>query len=308
MLKLSLKFSDGGSEEYRSFKSITLQKSISVPADSLSVILPFFVEKEACEIRLFDDENLIFEGIADEQKVVFSEDICTCFEARSMTALLIDNEAEPEIFTNPSSALILNRYAKPCGLLKSEFPSKALSGVLGVYKGTSCYSVLREFCQRVYGELPFVRDGVLCLQNKKNEEILFSLEGEGVHCSEIERNYSRYSLLSKMLVKTRSDGVYDTSVEDKESVRSGVYRQRYLDLSSLAAVSLEKAENLIKKGRQNALEIHVKTPVRITEITGEPARVRAGDREYKNLLVTDLLYTFRNNKEQTKITLCVREE
>lgn len=308
-MRFEVVYIDDTREEFADILRITLKKSTDTPAHSLAVRLPFIIEKEICEVRLLDERGLIFEGVVDEQILYFSESLSTEIIARSMEALLLDNEACPEVFTNPSSSLIFSRYARVCSLEKLDAPGMALKGVLKVYKGTSCYQVLKEFCERVYGKAPFVLGRKLCIaDNEARKEILFSDKGEGVLCSKIERSFRRCDLISKVMVKTLSDGAYSKEICDEKSVASRVYRQRYTDVSDLDAVSLLKAQKILETGRKRAVAFEVTTKNRLLDSLGCSAAVSAGGREYNNLVVTDILYTLKDRKEETKITLSAKEE
>lgn len=308
MLKTELIYSDGTSEEFSDCLGLTLRKSLDTPAHSLELTMPFSVSKEVCEVRVSDEVGMIFEGIADEQTLSFSQREVTKLSARSMEALLLDNEACPEVFKNPSSALVFARYGKVCSLRDFLAPSRSLKGVLKVYKGMSCYQVLKEFCQRVYGKTPFVSGRNLCIEPLKNSsEITFCDKGEGVVCSKIERTLSRYRLISKVLVKTASDGAYNREIYDEESVASGVCRQRFTDVSGADAVSFSNVYKSLEDARRKSVSAVVYADGRLSDLTGASAKVLVKGREYKGLLVSDILYTLKNGKEQTKITLVKQE-
>ena len=110
------------------------------------------------------------------------------------------------------------------------------------------------------------------------------------------------------MVKTLSDGAYSKEICDEKSVASRVYRQRYTDVSDLDAVSLLKAQKILETGRKRAVAFEVTTKNRLLDSLGCSAAVSAGGREYNNLVVTDILYTLKDRKEETKITLSAKEE
>ncbi len=309
MLRLEVIYTDTSREEFFDILKVTLRKSTDTPAHSLSIELPFGVEKEVCELRLSDETGLVFEGIADEQITKFSEGVKTEFSARSMEALLLDNEALPEIYKNPSSSLIFSRYGECCSLQKFEAESRSLKGLLKVYKGMSCYQVLKGFCEAVYGKTPCVFGRTLCLEgDKTQEEILFCDEGEGVVCSSIESAYSRYHLISKVVAKTAADGAYSLEVCDEESRELKIYRQRFADVSGADVVSLSRIHKTLKDGRDKSLSLTVSVNGRMPHILGASARVIAGGKEYKGLQVKEIIYTLKGRKEQTKITLIKKEK
>lgn len=309
MLITEALYTDGTKEEFVGCTSLTLRKNADTPAHSLVLKLPSVIEKEICEVRLSDENGTLFEGIADEQNISFDENPETELVARSMEALLLDNEACPEIYKNPSSALIFSRYAKVCSLESFSGGNKVLEGVLKVYKGTSCYQVLRQFCEKVYGKTPFVSGRTLCThRNEEGGEVLFSDSGEGIYASKIEKSYKRCELVSKVLVKTSADGTYNREIGDEEALLSGVCRQRFADVSAASAVSFDKAYEILSKGRAKAFEFNITVKGRVILETGVSASVKAGGREYGNLVIKDILYTLRNRKEETKFTLGPKEE
>src|SRR5699024_3417624 len=92
-----------------------------------------------CWIQLMDRAGrVLFAGIVDEQ--VLSEDgdgITVELSARSRAALLLDNEAQPQIYYMPSLKLLFERHAAPCGFTGYLGRDEVFGGAFTVEKGMS---------------------------------------------------------------------------------------------------------------------------------------------------------------------------
>lgn len=88
-------------------KSVTLIREKNVPADSLDVLFLSGINGiEYAEIAVFDGSKCVFRGIVDEQVETISESgIILEINARSLAALLLDNEAMPQSCCLPDMQL-----------------------------------------------------------------------------------------------------------------------------------------------------------------------------------------------------------
>lgn len=68
--------------------------------------------------------------------------------ARSMAALLLDNEAIPQTYAYPSLPLLFERHGKPYGFTEWEGEPSGFSVPFTITKGMSEWEVLSLFCSR----------------------------------------------------------------------------------------------------------------------------------------------------------------
>ena len=99
--------------------------------------------------------------------------------ARSEAALLLDNEALPQTYINPSLKQLFDRHAAPYGFAGMAGNQGAFRGKLTVKKGMSEWQVFEEFCGYFLGTTPRVTYlGILDATGKPSEkQVFFSNQG-----------------------------------------------------------------------------------------------------------------------------------
>ena len=87
---------------------LSLNQDADVPADDVSVVFTSLYDlPELNTLCIKDDDEIIFKGIVDEQQVLLNDsNIYTKIIARSLAAVLLDNESKPINYTNPSTSVI----------------------------------------------------------------------------------------------------------------------------------------------------------------------------------------------------------
>ncbi len=118
MLSFELFFSDKSREVLSHVLSVKLDCQLDVPADSLTLTLPFAKKyREAVLAAAWEGDILRFYGPVDEVITVSQsgKHILRLY-ARSLAAFLLDNEAEPLTYANPSNKLMAERHLLPFGV------------------------------------------------------------------------------------------------------------------------------------------------------------------------------------------------
>lgn len=128
------------------------------PADLLRVKFPVSrMWEELREISLYEGGKPVFRGVVDEQNTTLSSSGLTLeLVCRSMEALLLDNEAQPETILAPSLPLLEKKLLLPLGLALGEGDRDRKRGELAVDKGESVWTVLEQFCRDFLGIVPYV--------------------------------------------------------------------------------------------------------------------------------------------------------
>ena len=128
------------------------------PADQLKAVFP--ADKlwdELCEVLVYRDGKLLFRAIVDEQNTSLSSDgLSVELVCRSMESVLLDNEAQPMTINDPSLPLIARRLLEPLGFSEIKGDEKPVPGQLTVKKGSSCWTVLADFCKNSLGTAPYI--------------------------------------------------------------------------------------------------------------------------------------------------------
>ena len=101
--------------ELKNVFKVQISKSLNTPASDLEASF-LFNEKidEIKSIEVYEDNEMIFDGIVDTQSLELDDNgSLFTIEARSKAAILLDNEALPQIYYRPSLFTIFNRHVKP---------------------------------------------------------------------------------------------------------------------------------------------------------------------------------------------------
>lgn len=292
-------------------QSLVLCKDVSTPADSLCAVFPQEVCEELAEIYVYDGDEIVFSGVVDEQIIYAGDKVRTEIIARNKAALLLDNEAEPAVYINPSAELIFRRYLRPLGIDNYAGENKAYPGEFKVQKGISCWKVAENFCVGTYGTVPYVRDGTVFFQGEKsNGGLFFSCDSkDGIVFTSFQRNIRRCKLLSRVRVKTRVGDSYSVEVENPDALGRGIHRERYLNASEYSAQSLAVADEMIASSVNSSEESEVCCPLRLTDVLRSEARVEYSEGEYlSGLCVSSLRYSLSSAGESTKLVLKRKEK
>lgn len=222
--------------------SLTAEKG--VPADLLKAKFPSLGDwPELLRVSAYKNSEMIFNGVVDEQNTsrgsdgIFTEIIC-----RSLSALLIDNEAEPMTLRNPSWRVMCKKYAKPFGINydENEIIAETATGEFTVKKGESCYSALSRFANIFMGkEISVSNDGVAHILGNECKEI-----GLNKISNLIKKNLP-YKKISQVFVQN-STGAYQIGCVNNES--NGICRQRYF-----MSTDVRSPVQFIRNQNQNAV-------------------------------------------------------
>ena len=108
MLRFLITYSDKSVKILDNVLTVILNDDVEVPADDLTITIPYDekISENADFITAFFDEKTVFRGQIDEIIGIKSTDgAITKITARSPSAFLLDNEAEPLTYINPRRIL-----------------------------------------------------------------------------------------------------------------------------------------------------------------------------------------------------------
>ena len=308
MLRCFLEDSQGTRHSLSTLKKLKLSCSEGVPAHSLRVVTDNLDDRVFTKVHLLEDDECVLSAMVDEQVLSVGENSRTELICRSTAALLLDNEARAANFVNPCTELIFKTYAQPFGFKEYIGEDVCLPGDFSVGNGVSCYQVLGEFAKGAYGKsIDVVGDKVCFEAEEEKDKLCFSNDSQGLPFADF--TYSKFPCrrLSKIYVKTWSQGDYDTVVADEEAVDMGIVRERYIDATEVSDKSLADAHSAISDAVKSAEEISLATPARFMNILGAQASVRVGEKLYERFEVKSFVYTLNGEKEETRLTLCRKE-
>ena len=284
--------------------SVTMRMEEDVPADDLYAVFPGTDCPELREITVIDGGRTVFIGVVDEEEHIFApEGTYLRISARSQAALLLDNEAIPCSYDHPGAKRIYERYVSDFGITAGDLDDATCFGELTVDKGSSVWSVIRNFCAACYSTVPRVSaDGVLYMKGMKPRGTTVFGDG-GVRFTELSERRKRCEEISRVNVKISADGGYSYPVENTDAVSRGVRRERCLN-ALMTGTPIKCADVILQKGMEKSYLLTLKCPGRLLDIFGNDAVLRSGLIGGRDgLYVSAVSYRMDSKGEFTAVTL-----
>lgn len=284
---------------------IVINQDENIPADDLSVVFPLKKDTaELCNVSVYDGERLVFKGVVDEQQSIINSDKrYTKITARSMAAMLLDNESRPVSYTNISTSVIFERHLKPNGIEGYSGGDKVLKESLNIMKGTTDWQAFYSFAIKAYNKIPRIKsDGTADFRGVRSDDILKFSDKNGIKYSSLKENNKRCKLISDVFVKAGMNSGYNVGVSEPKVKNRKINRRRYLDVS--AQKDFDTADLMLKNGVKNSYEVTIKTPLRIIDRLGAQAEI---ENTYlgtlKGLYVSSIYYKLTPDNEETTLIL-----
>ncbi|MFU0831858.1 MAG: Histidine kinase [Oscillospiraceae bacterium] len=276
---------------------IRLDRDADAPADAFEGVFPSTAGfKPITFLKIFDSEgNTYFDGIVDEQEYSISNRVLT-LSARSRAALLLDNEAMPQNYMNPSLATIFNRHILPYGFTRYRGNAASFHGTLAITKGMSEWTAAAQFCSLFLKTEPRMIDGVFDASGQlPQEEIVFGKGGIRFHSGVLQSRYCK--LYSDLYALDEDGGTYKLSASSSQAHSLEITRKRFLSNGVDAAAVLQQSE-------QDTFEAVLDCPGRISAPLLSPARI-AGitAAEWNGMRIFSLRYVLDAEGEHTRVIL-----
>ncbi len=293
---------DGKITELKNIKKAVLTQSVDAPCDSLSV--EFIMDEPIDEIekvKAYKDDKLIFNGYCDCQKASFD---AYGFEmyiyARSSACVLVDNQAEPYTFNQPSALSLFTVYAKPYGF---EFKMDDVCSFrkYEVSNSTSLYGAINNLASMLTGNKIRI--------NPYNEIELLKLSEKITdlkNCKIISAKsvINRSEVISSVHFKKDLSLTYDCHAVSNTSKLNKFSRQRYVNLANLAPWQRNyKISNMFKNSFKNYKSVEL---VALGYIDGELFNRFSFDGKigkFDDYILDEKVYSFDSNGEKTKLKL-----
>lgn len=292
--------------------SLCINREEDVPADDMTAVFAYTESlPELSEITVTDGDEIVFHGIVDEQSLFCSGDETVIkISARSIAALLLDNEAQPQSYDRPGADDIFRRHILPFGITQYCCDKKERPARFEIYKGMSQWQALSLFCRSCLDSVPAVTpEGcvLMCGYEKEEEPLFFGGRG-GLLFTEASVKIKRCKRLSCVFVKTSADRGYDMNIEDREAADRGIKRERFLNASNPISTPVSRADTMLENGRKQSFEITLTCPGRMTAVLGRNVQAQVCGEKYRNLYVSGLQYKLLPGKETTTLVLNRKKE
>ncbi|MCD7873131.1 MAG: hypothetical protein LUG21_07545 [Clostridiales bacterium] len=238
--------------------SYEITSEVSAACDGLRLYFNYEsgdFSEEIISVKVYDNEILLFNGFCDKQQITAGKSGTSIFVyARSTAALLVDNEAVPCEYSNPSSRQLCFQNAEEFGF-ECRLLDVLCEGEYRVLKGTSRFAAVNDFMQMIYGSGIYV--------SPQNEIKVFKKSSGLKTISEYEiisacRTINRSEVLSGIDYKINSDEKYRYHLNSKFAQEKGIVRKRLINLSSLPAWQRSAtAERKIKTAVSNYFSVEI---------------------------------------------------
>lgn len=306
MLSFSYTLRDGTELPLRAVTEAVLDCSLEVPADSLRITAAYdgVVRAQAQALLVRDNGVLLFRGMLDRVVCTSSSSgTVTRLYARSAAGLLLDNEAEPLDYTNPSVALMERKHLQPFGIRAANTPRSVLRGHFHIDKGMSQWQVLERFCRVMYAaRLRVSGDGTAYLNGlPRGETVIFGEGGIPVYALEEQQNPCR--LLSKIHLRVKPGERYRSALTNANPACAAFRRERYVDVTA-ANRSIDTAQQMIDNSNAASYRVVLRCGGCQAALLGRTAQVRSRALgTLKSLRVTGVRTQLNNKGTVSIITL-----
>ena len=223
---------------------VSITRSYDAPADAaITELLAKGSFKEIAALEIMDGTESLFYGIVDEQTERESgSSRKVVLKARSLEALLLDNEAQPQTYCLPSFGILFERHFRELGFTGFEADDKIYNGELVISKGMSQWDVLSDFCKRFSGTVPVItREGIIDIKNRKDQRQI--IVGKD-RIADLVKKYRRCEMISEIRVRSCSSGGYDMLISGEKAKSIGVKRRRYVNISGSRTSNVDDIRKL----------------------------------------------------------------
>lgn len=312
----------GKTVELTNAVSVEINQSLDIPADDMTVVFQYSddfpnisriyaLDKACVNIRqAVENKEVLFSGVVDE--VVLSADTSKAqitVYARSMAALLLDNECRPQTYINPDTDLIYANHIKRFGIDLMDIDEAKKSGVLNIYKGYSHYKAAEKYFSNFLNAHMRIDHRGICSINSFNISKHLSFDNHrGITFNSISICDENYNRISKVFVCNDDMLNYDIVIKDCNAIEKGIVRERYLNINSSSDCCLADADRIIEDGKNNTCTVTLQSDERILNKLGYRCTVNTPISTKKKFIVRDIHFSKTGKKEKTVIKLIQDKE
>lgn len=214
--------------------SIAVDAAYDIPADAFEAVFP--AEKlldtgEFISLTAELDGKIIFDGLADEQRLIKNKDgLFLRLQARSRAGMLLDNEAIPQTFYRARLTDIYNAACGQYGFAGVLYDKNPTLSSFTVAKGQSEWQALESFCRQALELRPYIENNYVVARRRRAQGrlLISNTAAGGLRFSSLAVCNSRYGIISKVILKNAATGVYDTAVYNPRFNELNLRRKRYI--------------------------------------------------------------------------------
>lgn len=220
--------------DYAVQNAVSFEIIFEADAACAGLRLYFDADSELEEINIVqarhDDGTLVFNGFCDVQRENRTETGLEYFiYARSSASLLVDNEAEPAEYKNPTAKQLFINNARDFGF-ECALPDIYIENSYIVSKGTSCFGAVNDFVSMAAGTPVYVDENNILRAYCESSELKYLNDYDVVS----ERfDISRCSVISRVDYKINAGEAYKYHCSNTLADKNKIYRSRKINLSGL---------------------------------------------------------------------------
>lgn len=256
---------------------------------------------EIVSVKAENDGSLVFNGFCDLQKEKRTQNGFEYFiYARSQESVLVDNEAEPFEYKNPTAKQLFINNARQFGF-ECDLPDIFTENSYIVSKGTSCFGAVNDFVFMMTG-FPVYIDENGYMRVYGGSKCVKSFDG----CNILSQEYiiSRSSVVSRVDYKINASEGYKYHCAGSVADRNKIRRSRKINLSGLPVWQREKAA---KRKISASLDEYYSLKIKLSGVCDFRLFDRI-DTEKGELFVSEIIYEKNENSETTSLVMKKRPE
>lgn len=284
-----------------------------VPCDSLNFTAALqHGGEEFTQISAYLNGQLLFEGIVDTQEVIKSDNgNLIRFSCRNMTAMLLDNEARPMVYSCFTTKQLFDSYARPYGVARHEFPYTTNNWMFQIKKGESFWTVIERYCKRNYGVVPYINhERVLTILPYNNITHIVSNNRAGsLAFQKLSVAYQRYKLVSRIFMRTATDKLgfyYGVTMDNAFAIGKRIKAVRYYHpaMDDNVQQGQQETTRLITRSNRDFFKVTLVLPYLTNIHIGDGVAVYDSELNHSGLYVTALSVRGSDKGVTTTLTLC----
>lgn len=270
---------------------------------SFSCSLP--IEKESynfSEVKVYDGNTLLFYGPLDKQSFSVGDDgsLLTLI-ARDFSALLLDNEALPQLYTTCYLSDLYNSSVKGYGIGYG-FESNPYYYDFKVNKGYSEFETIERFCRFVGVSRPYVDVDKRIKLRSLSGNIRFSKYDQDIFS--VQKIYNRYKPITDINLMQRDTMAYSLRVYNRSGLSNELSRRRFKKLFNYSDEDMKKeAGRIMAISRAGSREYKISIAGIYLARIGSGATLDYGGIKQTGLRVIKTEQSVSDKGEQTVVTL-----
>lgn len=229
--------------------SMELSRDLDAVCDGLRVtVFSDTTFDELCGLKLFFDDNLVFNGYVDTQRESINENGYTCFiYARSSACLLTDSTSEPNNYYLPSVNALFCKNVEGMGF-KNGLKNLCSNGYYQVDSGVSRYGAINNFVYALTGKSIMVTPLNELVLIEQDEELDLS----GYPVISQKRVINRAQAVSEIKFKAYDDTNYKHHLVSKLMQKKSITNSIVKNVSRLPAWQKQRlVQNAMEKANES---------------------------------------------------------